>query len=288
MKVFTYQLNYPHFSLKRKGVVIEWEKGCWGEASPLEGWSRDNLEDVLMGLKVNPINFSPALGFAKEARSFSSLSVPICSLLAGNSQQILHEAESLVNQGVRHAKLKVKNIPLKEAILLINQLTKSFVLRLDFNRCLNLDDALLLAENIDLSKIDFFEEPLKNPKELLDFPYPIALDECLREKEHLGLCSLEQVKALVLKPTMLGGIEKCKEWACWKKSIVLSSSFESGIGIFQIMQLASEFTDLLAPLGLDTYRYLEEDLLEEPLRYEAGFMHTPNRFAIKQHLLESV
>ncbi len=286
MNSYLYELSYPQFYPKRRGVIIDWGDGRWGEAAPLQGWNKESIEDVVTAL--NTQTALPSLGFARDARPFSQLSLPICGLLSGNKEEIIIHANTLHNQGVRYAKLKVKGISLEEAIELTNMLSEKLRLRIDFNRSLSLEEALFFANNINLNSIEFFEEPLKNPKDLYYFPYPVALDESLREEEHQNLTSLEQVVALVIKPTMTGGIAECKRFAHLKKPIVLSSSFESGIGILQIMYLASTFGNLLAPLGIDTYRYLEEDLLEKPLIFEGGYVHTPKTFAIKQRMLKRI
>ncbi|MBS3904385.1 MAG: hypothetical protein KGZ39_03575 [Simkania sp.] len=289
MKAYSYISSYPSFSLQRKSIVIDWEDGRWGEAAPLDGYSSDNLKDVLSSILLEEQNpLPPSLSFAKDAKHFAPLSLPICGLLTGTKEKILHDAHLLHQQGLRHVKLKLKGLPLHEAISLANQVGKYFLLRIDFNRSLELPEALYFATHIDPAVVEFFEEPLKNPKELPLFPYPIALDESLREDAHHILTSLEQVRALVIKPTMTGNIANCKRWSHLGIPIVLSSSFESGIGIIQIMQYASHLSEQILPLGLDTYRFLEEDLLEHRLIFDGGFVHSPDLLLIKHHLLNAL
>lgn len=80
----------------------------------------------------------------------------------------------------------------------------------------------------------------------------------------------EGVAALVLKPAVLGGFERTAELAAWARQrgmlCVLSSSFESSLGVAQLAQLAAAF-DAAAGLagstqhGLATLSWFAEDLL---------------------------
>jgi isochorismate synthase/2-succinyl-5-enolpyruvyl-6-hydroxy-3-cyclohexene-1-carboxylate synthase/2-succinyl-6-hydroxy-2,4-cyclohexadiene-1-carboxylate synthase/O-succinylbenzoate synthase len=89
--------------------------------------------------------------------------------------------------------------------------------------------------------------------------------------EHL----YDGVAALVLKPAVLGGFERAAELAAWAEQrgmlAVVSSCFESSLGIAQLGQLAAAL-DTAAPAassselagtahGLATLRWLAEDLL---------------------------
>ena len=270
----------------RKGVVLEWADGRGSEASPLEGWSSDRLEDVIQALQANRYETDlPSLQFAMNPLPLTPHALPFSALLAGSKKEILAKIPSLSQEGVRCVKLKCKGLSLEDAVIAAHELSKEgFSLRIDCNRSLNLSEALSFAKQCPYESIDFFEEPLKNPRELSDFPFPIALDESLREENYEPLVALPQVKALVIKPTMTGGI---KDWQRFGKPLILSSSFESGIGIIQIFLLAIHH-QLFLPLGIDTYRLLKEDLLEEPLIFKEGCISLPSTLHIKRHLLHAI
>jgi len=208
--------------------------------------------------------------------------IPYCGLLAGTPNAIREKAA-----GLKHAKLKLSGLPLDEAISLTKELCKKMKLRIDFNRSLTLEEALNFAKECESGAIEFYEEPLKDPVELINFPFPIALDESLREKDFEKLANLAHVTALVIKPTMTGNLATCKQYEKFGKPIVLSSSFESGVGIAQILRLVPHLKALL-PLGIDTYRYLKEDVLETPLRFEKGLVYPLEPLLVQKHKISKI
>ena len=84
------------------------------------------------------------------------------------------------------------------------------------------------------------------------------------------------IAAVVLKPTILGGIERAMQFARKAKSLglaaVISSSFESSLGILTLAHLAAAISGKDTPVGLDTLSWLEHDLLLEPIDYAHGRM----------------
>lgn len=80
----------------------------------------------------------------------------------------------------------------------------------------------------------------------------------------------EGIAALVLKPAVLGGCERTAELAAWARRrgmlCVLSSSFESSLGVAQLAQLAAALDAAAGPAGstqhgLATLSWFAEDLL---------------------------
>ena len=59
------------------------------------------------------------------------------------------------------------------------------------------------------------------------------------------------------------------------KRCVISSSWESGIGMFALLQLASDMPH--EPHGLDTYRYLANDTLVNRLPLSQAKIRLPSR-----------
>ncbi len=286
LKPYSYRLPLKAPYSIREGIVIEWPDGTWTEASPWEGWSSDCLEDIISAFLNKASSSHSSLQFALEPLPLKMISIPYCAFVAGTKSDILRTAAELKEQGIDHLKIKLTLVTFEEALEITNHLSKDFRLRLDFNRTLDLQKAIDFASRCAIDRIEYFEEPLKDSQALCDFPYPIALDESLREKNYETLTKLPQVVALVIKPTMSGGLTACRNWERFGKPLVLGGSFESGIGIAQIALIAAHLQGPLLPLGIDTYRFLEDDLLEEPLHFERGLVHLPASFAIKRHLLQ--
>ena len=109
----------------------------------------------------------------------------------------------------------------------------------------------------------------------------MALDESLQHLNLKEIQSLEGVDVLILKPTILGGVEKIWQIMTHAKKFalefVLSSSFESSLGILTLAQIAgSSARDYTA--GLDTFKWFKQDLLKEKLVINHGKLNIKDRF----------
>lgn len=182
------------------------------------------------------------------------------------------EAIELEKKGFKKAKLKIGTTPITdESLKRENQLLKDITLktqltlRLDGNQKLKLNEIAAILRNIDPHRIDYAEDPLKEPKELENFKsitnINLALDENLKMLSQLK----GKVSAVVLKPTVLGDFFTLKKITneCDKYDIkpIISSSFESQLGIYQLAELASAI-NLSESHGLDTHSAFLESLLD--------------------------
>jgi o-succinylbenzoate synthase len=294
--VYTYTLACKEIIRERKGVVFSYGSSeKWAEAAPLPGRSHESLEDVLHALsrlhKGEPSHLPASLAFALDTLDLPALAAPveICRLLAGTPQQILQDAKRLQSEGATCVKVKVSGLPIQEAAVLAQELKNMFQLRIDTNRSWTLEEALLFADHFSEEEIEFFEEPLQNPRELAFFPLPFALDESLLEPSIESLLHLPNLRTLVLKPTLLGGKKACLQWIarCRKLGLewVISSAFESGIGTLQLARLLAVLPSCGTLAGLDSYSFLAEDLLETPLELYGGLLNLPKSLAIKSQFL---
>ena len=170
-----------------------------------------------------------------------------------------------------------KDVAHVQAVLkLLNNRSRIHV---DVNQRWDYDDALYFASAIDPQQIEYLEEPFKDIGKVSDFFHKtgiaVALDESLLTPEGKAVKMREGVRAWVLKPTLLGGIRKALVMAdeAGKRGIqiVVSSSFESGIGLFSLAHLAAAI-DSTCRAGIDTLKYFEKDLLKEPLVIQEGKM----------------
>jgi O-succinylbenzoate synthase len=78
------------------------------------------------------------------------------------------------------------------------------------------------------------------------------------------------VAAVILKPTLIGGLSVTRRWARRARavgaSVVISSAYESGVGTRILVALAAACSDV--PVGLSTYTQLEDDVLRPRLALE--------------------
>lgn len=252
-----YHYRFPH----REGLILNYNDG-WGEIAPLPSFSKETFseakEEILSCLpfldSAQPTLASVQFGLscAKTPFSLSPLKVPICAF---QSPQ----------RGNSHLKLKLGSLPLDEALSLTRKYYRKYRLRLDCNRKWSLQEALYFASHFSVDDFDYLEEPVQTLSELIRFSqitrFPVAVDESAQEA---ALCEIPTLKAVVVKPTLLGSIPH------FPHPIVLSSSYESSLGHLLIAKRAASNT---LPLGLGTCTLCCDEILEPPLRLSNGYLH---------------
>lgn len=155
--------------------------------------------------------------------------------------------------------------------LLIKSLPNAFRLRLDANGSMDLQTLEAWAEDFSgESCIECLEQPLPPDLSLqqaqrlkvLHRRLPLALDESVSSApnwqhwvQDLGWPGL-----LVLKPSVFGSLDECRQAIKGQSErIILSSAFESLVGLRSLLRLAAEF-ELKRPLGLGTVDYFAEQV----------------------------
>lgn len=257
----------------------------WGEISPLPNFSKETLAQAIKQLKskkesiyaiewsknswmpqLKKLDLYPSVLFGLESALLSlidptpSFNLPVSALLMGTFNEIQKKAQFMEKEGFISAKLKVNSLSFKEAFLLIHRLKKKFRLRIDVNRAWNAKDSLYFFSQFPPDSFDYIEEPFQNPHDLYLFTHPLAIDESypypLNIKE---LENLSTLKSIVYKPTIQGGLLNAIPLYNWTKkqgkSFVLSSSFESVIGLEKVAAIAYRLS-IKEPVGLGTYHYL--------------------------------
>lgn len=271
LKIFYYQI--PVLQIKREGFLIETENG-WGEIAPLPGHNPENLKDVLNQLRAmrkgQHVQFFPSVAFGLFPCPQGPVSWPVSALLMGTKREILRQAETF--RDFSSAKLKVKNLSLADAISVAKELKNHFHLRIDANATWSLPQALEFCSHFQPGDFDYIEDPLSDPEELPQFPFPLGLD---------AINSSITPKAIVWKPTVKG-------IPSFAQNLILSSAFESGIGLGKIVQLAHSLNLPKHPIGIGTYHYLSQTLLEEPFVFANGMVQisslNPNLKYVRQLL----
>jgi o-succinylbenzoate synthase len=207
--------------------------------------------------------------------------VPLNGLLTGDGDQILRQAESMVNAGYGTVKLKVGSKSITEDILLTLRIREVIGpragLRLDANRAWSLEQAVQFARGVEDSEVEYIEEPLTRVSDLTRYTeachLPVALDETLLEYPLERWVGFPAVKAVVLKATLLGGLHRSQTLAFHARRLgilpVVSSTFESGVGILGLARLAA-LASAGTPAGLDTYRWLASDVIRPRIKTPEG------------------
>jgi O-succinylbenzoate synthase len=243
----------------------------------------DVAPSVRFGLELALTHLSAALRGQTLARALWERPRPVVhlnGLLTGTPSEVLARAEGLRAAGYVAAKLKVGRRPVEEDIRLTRavaeRLGPGVALRLDANRAWSLEEACAFAEGVRGWPIAYVEEPTSNPAHLDDLmracTLPVALDETLTESPRLDLAWYPAIKAVVLKPTLLGGLSRVFALAkqAGERGIVpvLSAAFETGVGLRALVALAAGMEPEGTAMGLDTYRWFAADVLRPRLRLE--------------------
>ena len=210
-------------------------------------------------------------------------SISVNGLLTGDLDEILKKAFEYEQSGYKAVKLKVGQNDVDYDINMTKQVRKAIgekvLLRLDANRSWNFEDAQKFCKSVAECNIEYLEEPLADFKSLVPIlnkgalAVPIALDETTREILPEELTKFERVKAIVLKPTLLG-LEKSLQFASQAHfqeiTPVMGSSFESGLGLSTIVHMAAAFNTEDIPAGLDTYSWFADDIIKNSLPVKNG------------------
>lgn len=227
---------------ERVGYIIQLEcdgKTGFGEVAPLPGFSQEDAEQAGIQLQHelelwshnNPqtpfdeLYPSVAFGFSMAMMELRGelnaegnyQAAPLCT---GDPDELIPVLNEM--KGEKVAKVKVG---LYEAIrdgMLVSLFLESIpdlTLRLDANRAWKPEKAKQFIKYIAPSlrqRISFIEEPCQKPEDSLAFAIDhgvaIAWDETLQEavrSPEFDLSDLTGVKAVVIKPTLIGSVERC-------------------------------------------------------------------------------
>ncbi len=263
---------------QREGLLLrDPATGGLGDAAPLPGYSRETLADVLAAARREDWDDPalPSLRFAADCarRPLPRLRrpLPVNALwqpAAESAEQLLQRLCMWVAPIV-----KIKCVSLSDLADTLTLLAArpDLRVRLDPNRQWSPDQTLRAFAQIPPGRLDYIEEPLANARAYAELwrqePVPIALDEMLLMPEGVELSRAPQVAALILKPTLLGGQADLLRWDFHPRRI-LSSSFESGLGLWHLASMAGDSE----PCGLDTGRLFASDTVHPRPLPEKGFL----------------
>lgn len=213
--------------------------------------------------------------------------VQVNGLLSGDKDTVLHNAETSMKAGIVSFKLKASD-SVSEDIEKVSALNKLFdgkaMLHIDVNQKWSLEQAKQFCEQCGFWSVEYIEEPFKDIKLIPEFNHnttiPVALDESIEHSNLEELNHIEGVDVFVLKPSLIGSIEKTWQMMLYAQSMairpVLSSSFESGLTIHTIASLACNLQHE-SFAGIDTLKYFKKDILKNPLTINRGKMRVTQR-----------
>lgn len=281
-----------HQRLKtRDGLLIHLQQGeqqGWGEIAPLPEFSQETLEQAqqatlswlqawvagedMAASALPSVAFGTSCALAELAGQLPQQAdyrkAPLCT---GDPDELFDVLSALPGEKV--AKVKVG---LYEAVrdgMVVNVLLEALPdlkLRLDANRSWTRAKADGFAKYVNPAwrdRIAFLEEPCKTRDESRDFAQvtgiAIAWDESVREADFVVQAE-PGVAAIVIKPTLVGSLARCRELVKQAHQArlvaVISSSIESSLGLTQLARIAHWLTPDTVP-GLDTLNLMQAQLM---------------------------
>ena len=188
--------------------------------------------------------------------------IPVNALITEEMQ-----ADTLSASGCTIYKIKAGRRSLKEEIGWIQKIALRLPagarLRIDANCRWDMDTAVQFCRAIEDLPVEYIEEPLQDPRELPalagKISFPIALDEHL--PAYLGRDLPEWVGALVIKPAIMPVLDQLGKIGEKGIPVVISDTFQTGVGILMLAELAAALGQQDLAMGFDTLNWLSEDIL---------------------------
>lgn len=266
--------------LADEASILDWVKDHIPSSLPS---IRFAFETALLDLMHHGIKMIFDTPFFQHQRS-----IPINGLIwMGARDFMLEQIDKKLEEGYTCIKMKIGAIDFDQECELLEYIRQKFntsqvTLRVDANGAFALDEALPKLEKLASYGLHSIEQPIKQGQSELmselcrDTPLPIALDEELIGVE--GKDSkrelLEKIKPhyIIIKPTLIGGIDSSREWIGLAESMGIgwwiTSALESNIGLNAIAQLTSTYS-VSIPQGLGTGQ-LYHNNFDSPLSTSQG------------------
>lgn len=274
----------------REGFIVRMESAeavGYGEIAPIPDFGTETLEraakfleqwavdSIIMpsGLPCCSFALSTAMQQLKQPACVDARDYPVTGLLPAGPDAINRAREkSATGYNTLKWKIGVHPFEAEKEIFeeLLALLPESVSLRLDANGGLGKNELEAWLETLSRRRghVDYLEQPLPPGKERLMAELaeasgiPIALDESLNMSGRgRWLTPGAWQGPLVIKPLLMGNIapllEQLRPLA---GQLVISSVFETGIGLFHALDLANALPEMKYAIGFDTMAAFSDDL----------------------------
>lgn len=233
------------------------------------------LETALLSLHRGSLLFDTPFARGEQG-------IPINGLVwMGSFDEMSARIEQKISQGFRCIKLKIGAIDFDDELLLLKRIRDRFgprelELRVDANGAFSFDEALYKLELLSQYALHSIEQPIRagqwaNMAELCrESPLRIALDEELiginDPDQKRQLLSIIKPAYIVLKPSLHGGMQGCREWIDTARDMQIgswiTSALESNVGLNAIAQFCSSvYGDAITfPQGLGTGQLFTDNI----------------------------
>lgn len=253
-----------------------------------------NLPSIRFGVESALLDFMNGGKKIQYSNEFSQggSGIPINGLVWMGTEDFMNrQIEEKLATGFTTIKMKVGAIDFDQECRILENLRKRYTpeeitLRVDANGAFTQQDVHYKLKTLATYSIHSIEQPIATSQyELLkelcaDSPLPIALDEELIGKmdymEKFSLLKKVLPQYIILKPTLLGGFQQCKEWIEIAQRLSIgwwmTSALESNLGLNAIAQFTAQFDNTL-PQGLGTGQIYQNNL-PSPLQIREGKLYS--------------
>ncbi|MBO0323391.1 o-succinylbenzoate synthase [Muricauda sp. CAU 1633] len=295
--------DVPGYEEKLQWVCENIHLGQDGLLQELNGFPslQFGLEQAFLSLQSqNPFELFPSEFTKKES------AIPINGLIwMGDEAFMLSQLKQKLKDGFQCIKMKIGAIDFAAELSILKTIRNNFTpqeieLRVDANGAFSPTDAMEKLQQLSEYQLHSIEQPIKPGQweqmaELCqNTPLPIALDEELigifyvTEKEQL----LQTIKPqyIILKPSLVGGFNGCREWIDLAEKYQIgwwvTSALESNIGLNAIAQWTYTLGNSM-PQGLGTGS-LYTNNFKSPLEVSNGKLYYSKTKQWKHNLIEDL
>jgi len=254
----------------REATLVEGPVG-WGEFSPLPGYPCDPARCEEAAREAAFVGWPAAV----------RTEVAVNALVPAVDRQTAGElAAEAAATGVRTLKVKVGGGSLSEDADRVSAVRDAVGsggrIRLDANGAWDVDTAVTAIERLAGFDLELVEQPVADLEDLARVrrrvAVPVAADECVRSLvDARRLAALDAADAVVVKVQPLGGVRAALQVieAAGVPAIV-SSLYETSIGLAAGVALAAALPELPYACGLGTGGLLAGDVVADPLIPHGG------------------
>jgi O-succinylbenzoate synthase len=251
----------------RDVVLLEGPAG-WGEWSPLPGYPSDPARCRRAAEEA------AAGGWPAPRRCSVDVNALVPAVAPGEAEAL---AVTAVADGFRTLKVKVGDAGGLDRVAAVRGALGPVVkLRVDANGAWDVDGAVAAVARLARFDLELVEQPVASLEDLgavrRRVRVPVAADECVRHVDDARrLAALGAADAVVLKVQPLGGVVAALEVAeAAGVPGVVSSMYETSVGLAAGLALAAALDLLPYASGLGTAALLAADVVADPLVPVAG------------------
>ena len=261
-------LRLPLGGLAHRNVTLLEGPAGWGEWSPLPGYPSDPAVCRRAAEEAATTQWPQAVRSQVRVNALVPAVTPATAAALATGL-----ADVKVKVGVDVGSVEVDRVAaVRDAI------GPSGRLRVDANGAWGVDQAVSMIGRLAPFDLELVEQPVASLEDLAEVRrrvrVPLAADECIRTLDDARrLASLGAADALVVKVQPLGGIAAALDViAAAGVPAIVSSMYETSVGLAAGLALAAALDDLPFACGLGTAGLLSADVVADPLLPVDGWL----------------